>query len=126
MRGIVLTVIAILFILPLSLQREFRVLENTSKISVCMTFLIFMVPVYKYIFQHNDIVNMDGQIDYITPNWLTSFGLMCYPFACHHTIFLTHGTLEYPSTKRWERVTFYGVGFACFLQLLIATVGYFT
>eukprot|EP00934_Nitzschia_sp_Nitz4_P004286 Nitzschia sp. Nitz4//scaffold34_size148208//46360//50283//NITZ4_002973-RA/size148208-processed-gene-0.38-mRNA-1//-1//CDS//3329548774//4276//frame0 len=105
MRRALLFVISITFMVPLSCQRDMADLSKTSRINVCVDFLMVMLVLYLAPIRANwatfewqqSIVNVD--------TIFVGLGVLSFAFVCQHSAFIIAGSLDNPTKGRWSNVT---------------------
>jgi len=126
---LVLLVVALLVILPLSLQRDLSSLSFTSVLSVVsvislLGFVMWYSPVSRTVADNGGYYNI-VTTDMIKPSFIMGMGIFSDGFACQHAAFVLSGSLRKLTRRRWRIVSASGIGFTCVMFICMGVVGFF-
>jgi amino acid permease len=126
---LVLFFVALVVILPLSLQRDLAALSFTSVLSVVsvislLGFVIWYSPMSRTVAENGGYWEMITT-DMIKPSFLMGMGIFSDGFACQHAAFVLSGSLHKLTRRRWSIVSASGIGFTCIMFICMGVVGFF-
>jgi sodium-coupled neutral amino acid transporter 11 len=122
-------VVALLAILPLSLQRDLSSLSFTSILSVLsvislLGFVTWYSPVAQTVSENGGYFEVITT-DIIKPSFIMGMGIFGDAFACQHAAFVLSGSLHKLTPQRWGFASAFGIGFTCIMFLCMGVVGFF-
>ncbi|CAL1582464.1 unnamed protein product [Knipowitschia caucasica] len=125
-RRFVISVITLLFTLPLSLYRNIKQLGKVSFLSMVLTLTVLIIVIIRSATLGPEIPPTDDAWPFAKINAIQAVGVMSFAFICHHNSFLIYGSLQEPTLSNWTRVTHVSVGSALVISAVFAVAGYAT
>ena len=119
---------SVLFIIPLSLQRDMASLGFTSLLSVTAdVILVGFVAAFAPIKESVAEAGGFGRIlqdNSINSNLFIGLGILSTAMACQHSAFIVSGSLSNKTSQRWGAVTFRSITTSACLCAIMAVCGY--
>ena len=111
------------------LSKDVDNLSKTSAVSVIFDcIIVLLVCLFSPI---QESVDHAGGLSFVirdaSPDPRTFFlglGVLCFAFVCQHSSFIIAGSLERPTRKRWNQVTFNALFTCCILATMMGVCGY--
>ncbi|XP_077983616.1 sodium-coupled neutral amino acid transporter 7-like [Glandiceps talaboti] len=125
-RKFTLTVVAVLFILPLCFPAKIDFLKYSSLFGVLATIYVVIIVVFQY-FSGN--YTPPKQLDSHPTSWLDMFAVIpviCFAFQCHLSAVPVYATLQDRSMKTFSKVTALSLSLCFVVYLLTGIFGYLT
>ena len=138
-RTFVISLIAVVVVLPLIMLKDMSKLSFSSGLSVLAdVFLVIIVVARAPTAATPGLVaaNISDSADagsgslfsFANPNLFGGIGAISFAYVCQHSSFIVHNTLTPGPARqsRWNKVTHISIGVALFLCLVLAIGGYVT
>jgi solute carrier family 38 (sodium-coupled neutral amino acid transporter), member 11 len=127
-RQFVLSILAFVFVLPLSFLRNYALLAKLAVIKmVAILFLVITVVVY---YPRVPKVETGESSTYLYVSFHSGFfsavGTIAFAFVCHHMTFMAYRSLINATTRRFGYVVHLAIFFSTMLSLIMAVFGYLT
>ncbi|XP_072179823.1 putative sodium-coupled neutral amino acid transporter 11 [Diadema setosum] len=123
-RYFVISLVTVLFMLPVSLYKNVSKLVKVSILSLAL--LVFIVIIVIIRAATMDIPHTPGAWAFGKPHFFETIGIIMFAFLCQHNSFLLYESLEQRSEGRWTTVTQVSVFVSSLMCLVIGICGYVT
>lgn len=125
-RQFIVCMSAVLFMLPLFLQRDLSSFAATSSLSLVAVALIVIMVTARApaAAQEQGIVASSESYKFIDSHLFSGIGTMSFAFVCHQGAFIVLDSLDNPTVERWNTVTNISVAAALVVSLILVLVGF--